>query len=200
MVAFRRILVAALATVLFAGACTSINIPTIPPINLPSIPPINVPGFTIPPINIPGLPTGGIGGIPGLPSGLDIPPVAIPTGTVPCTLVTAAEVGQIWGAPVTDTSDSGTTCTFISSNFATVSVEATSDTDLSGTSFLVGNTGQQVTVGGFPAIQGSFIGQALLYVQKPSGQLQVLGILTGTDPATFTKLQQIATIAVGRMP
>ena len=66
MVAFRRILVAALATVLFAGACTSINIPTIPPINvppinLPSIPPINIPGFTIPPIVIP--------------SGIDIPPI-----------------------------------------------------------------------------------------------------------------------------
>jgi len=196
MVAFRRILVAALATVLFAGACTSINIPTIPPINvpgftippisLPSIPPINVPGFTIPPIV--------------LPSGIEIPPIAVPTAAVPCTLVTAAEVGQIWGSPVTDTSNSATDCAFTSANFATVTVQATSDTDMQGVQFMVGNTAQQVSVGGYPAIQGSFIGQALLYVQKPTGQLQVLGILTGADPTTFTKLQQIATIAVGRMP
>ena len=191
MVAFRRILVAALATMLFAGACTSINIPTIPPINvppinLPSIPPINIPGFSIPPIV--------------LPSGIDIPPIAIPTGTVPCALVTAAEVGQIWGSPVTDTSNSATDCAFTSANFATVTVQATTDTDMSGVQFMVGNTAQNVSVGGYPAIQGSFIGQALLYVQKPTGQLQVLGILTGADPATFTKLQQIATIAVGRMP
>ena len=62
------------------------------------------------------------------------------------------------------------------------------------------NTVPRKPVAGFPAESGTFIGQALLYVQKPSGQLQELGILTGTDPATFTKLQQIATIAVGRMP
>ena len=56
---------------LFAGACTNVNIPTIPPINIPpidipSIPPINFPGFSIPPIN--------------LPSGVNNPPIAIPHG------------------------------------------------------------------------------------------------------------------------
>ena len=190
MVAFRRILVAALATVLFAGACTSINLPTIPPINvppinLPSIPPINIPGFTIPPIVIPGL---------------SIPPIGGEPSTTPCQLVTAAEVTQIMGGQVTDQSNSGTDCAFILPNFSAVSVQTTTDTDLSGVQLLMGQTAQQSTIGGLPALSGAIFGQSALYVQKGGTQLQVLGILTGTDPTTAAKLQQIATIAVGRMP
>lgn len=184
MVAFRRIMVAAIATLLVAGACTSIpTLPTIPPIGgIPgfTIPPINVPGFTIPPIGVPG--GGGT------------------TGTTPCTLVTAAEVGQIFGTQVVDQSDSPTNCTFQTSLASAITVQTTTDTDFSALQFLLGTSAQQLTVAGFPAESGTFIGQALLYVQKPSGQLQLLGILTGNDPATFTKLQQVATIAVGRMP
>ena len=182
MVTFKRFALAAVAALLIAGACTSIpTIPTIPPIG-------GIPGFTIPPINIPGF---------------TIPPIGVPgggTSATPCQLVTAAEVGQIFGAPVTDESDSATDCTLAVSLTSAVSVKATSDTDFSGLQFLLGTTAQQSTVAGFPAESGTFIGQALLYVQKPSGQLQVLGILTGSDPATFAKLQQVATIAVGRMP
>ena len=46
MIAFRRALVAGMATLTLAAACTSISVPTIPPI--PSFP-----GFTIPPIVLP---------------------------------------------------------------------------------------------------------------------------------------------------
>lgn len=198
MVAFRRVLLAAVATLLVAGACASINIPSIPPIptippinlpgggGLPSIPPINIPGFTIPPINIPGFTIPPIGG----------GPVGEPSDT-PCTIVTSAQVSQIFGTQVIDQSSSPTDCTFQTSLASAVSVSTTSDTDLSGIQFLLGNTAQQSTIGGFPALSGTFLGQGAVYVQTPSGQVQVLGILTGTDPATMTKLQQIATLAVG---
>ena len=182
MIAIRRALVASVATLVLAGACTSISVPTIPPIGLPgaSIPPINIPGLTIPPINIPGF--------------------SIPPGTAQCALITGAEIGQVMGGPYTDTSDSTTNCSFVATNFTSISVEATSDTDLTGIQFLLGSSAQQSTVGGFPALSGVVLGQPAVYVQKSTGQLQVLGILTGSDPATIAKLQQIATVAVGRMP
>jgi|tagenome__1003787_1003787.scaffolds.fasta_scaffold20390621_2 hypothetical protein len=190
---------------MLASACTTISSPpTIPPINIPTLPPINLPsGITIPtfpPINLPsGINFPSIPPI-SLPSGIIIPPIAIPSGQVPCSLVTSAEVQQIMGLALTDTSDSATNCSFVSTNLVSITVESTTDTDLSGTQFLMGDSLQQINVAGLPAIQGAVLGQPAVYVQKPSGQLQVLGIFTGTDPATYTKLQQIATIAVGRMP
>ncbi len=191
MVALKRVMLAAIATVLLAGACTSISIPTIPPINVPGASGgITLPSF--PPINLPGSSGGAV-----------IPPIGLPVGSpsaTPCQIVTAAEVSQIFGTQVLDQSDSSTDCTFNVSLTSAITVQATTDTDFSGVQFLLGNTAQQSTIAGFPAMSGTFFGQALLYVQKPSGQLQVLGILTGSDPATMDKLQQVATIAVGRMP
>jgi len=176
------------ALVLVVAACGGIGSPgfTIPPINLPSIPPIN---FSIPPIG--GLPSGG---------GIELPPGAIPTGSVPCGLVTGAEVAQIMGTTFTDASDGATNCTFVSNSFATLSVSSDDSTDLQGVQFLLGNTAQQINVGGFPGLSGTFMGLPVVYVQKPSGQLQVLGFLAGNDPNMIAKLQQVAQIAVGRMP
>jgi hypothetical protein len=199
MPTFRRLLVASAATLMVATGCASIsptvtvppiNVPTIPPINVPTIPPINIP--TIPPIN---LPSGGVA----LPSGL-FPGISIPPGSVPCTLVTAAEVSQILGTGVTDTSDDASNCTFITGNFATISVDVDSSTDLSGVKFLMGNTAQDINVGGFPGIAGAAFGVPAVYVQKPSGQLGLLGFLGGDTTDMVNKLQQIAAIAVTRMP
>jgi hypothetical protein len=209
MVSVRRLLMAGMATLLLAGACTSIAPagPTIPPINIPTIPPLNLP--SIPPINLPsglpGLP--GLPGIPGLPSGLpglpgfSIPPIdiAIPTGSVPCGLVTSAEVAQILGSTVTDTGDSATNCTFFTPSFATISVEQTSDTDLTGVGFLMGNSATQINVGGNPGLAGTALGFPAVYVQTPHGQLQLLGFLGGDSTDMVNKLQQIAAIAIGRM-
>lgn len=194
MVVFRRVLLAAVATLLVAGACTSITVPSIPPINIPSIPPINLPGgggpgFTLPPINIPGFTIPPIG----LPGG---GPIGEPSAT-PCTIVTSAQVSQIFGTQVIDASSSPTDCTFQTALTSAVSVSTTSDTDFSGIQFLLGNTAQASTIGGFQALTGTFLGQGAVYVQTPSGQVQVLGILTGTDPATMAKLQQVAALAVG---
>ncbi len=190
MFSVRRLMLATVATLLVAGACTSVGtLPTIPPINIPTIPPINVPGFTIPPINIPGVSIPPIGGVPG----------GEPS-TTPCTLVTAAEVSQIFGTQVVDQSSSSTDCTFQVTLASAVSVSATNDQDFSTAGLLLGQTAQQSTIAGYPAVSGTFIGQAVVYVQKPSGQLQVLGILTGSDAATMGKLQQVAAIAVTRLP
>jgi hypothetical protein len=181
----RRVFVAGFATLLLAGACTSINIPSIPPI--PTLPP----GFTIPPI-------------PTIPPGFTIPPLGGPPigspSATPCQLVTAAEVSTIFGAQALDESDSSTDCTFQTTLTSALSVKTTNDTDFSAVGFLLGDTAQQSSIGGFPSVSGVFIGQQLLYVQKPTGQLQLLGILMGTDPAVLTQMQQVATIAIGRMP
>jgi len=193
--------VAGIATLLVAGACTSVTLPSIPPINIPggTIPPINVPGGTVPPINIPTLPPINLPSGITLPSGLVIPPIALPTSETPCTLVTAAEAAQILGSAVTDSSSSPTDCTFISQAFSTVSISTDNSTDFTGARFLLGSSAQDTTVGGFPALAGTAFGVPAVYVQKPTGQLTVLGFL-GSDPAIITKLQQIATVAVGRMP
>ena len=137
------------------------------------------PGFTIPPINIP--------------SGL------LPTGSGACTLVTVAEVGTIMGsAPtLTDTSDG---CTFTMSNFSTVNVSTEPGSDLQASRFLFGDTARDITIGNLPALTGVFVGQPAVHVQRGSEQMQVLGILTGSDDATIAKLVQIATIAVSRWP
>jgi len=219
MVSIRRFLVAGVATLLLASACTTISSPpTIPPINLPSgitiptIPPINLPSGitipTIPPINLPSgitiptIPPINLPSIPpiNLPSGIVIPPIEIPSGQVPCSLVTSAEVQQILGESVTDTSESATNCTFITPTIATVSIEATTDTDLTGVQFLMGNSAQQVNIGGFPGLAGTALGFPAVYVQKPTGQLQLLGFLGGDATDMVNKLQQLAGIAITRMP
>jgi hypothetical protein len=195
MGSLKRVLLTGVATVLLATACASVSpATTVPPVNIPSIPPIN---FSIPPINIPSIP---VIGLPGSSNGLQIPGLSIPPGAVPCSLVTAAEVAQIWGSQsIADQSDAATVCTFLVTLTSGVTVEATSDTDLATSTSLFGDTAQS-TIGGFPAVTGTLFGQPAVYVQKPSGQVQVIGLLVGTDPSTVTKLQQIAAIAVQRMP
>jgi hypothetical protein len=64
----------------------------------------------------------------------------------------------------------------------------------------MGNTAQQSTIGGFPAVSGIMTGLPAVYVQKPNGQVHVIGFASANDPDVMTKLQQIATIAVGRAP
>jgi len=78
-------------------------------------------------------------------------------------------------------------------------VTTSTDSDLSSSQVLLGSTAKQTTIGGFPAVTGSFIGQAIVFVQKaPGQQLEVLGILTGADDATLAKLSQVAQLAVSR--
>ena len=188
MIAFRRVLLAGIATLMFAGACTSITIPnsSIPPINIPSIPPINIPGFTIPPIVIP--------------SGIVIPPGAFgsadPNSGV-CLYVSPAEMSTIMGGQVTVTDNSGDSCTYMLANFATINVK-TDTGDLSGAQFLFGNTAKSVQIGNDQGLTGVFMGQPMVYVQRGGNQLQVLGILTGSDDATMAKLVQVATLADSR--
>jgi hypothetical protein len=162
-----------------ALACTSVSIPTIPPI-----------------------PTGGLpSGFP-FPSGLPFPSgvIPIPSASGTCAFMTAQEVGQLWGSAATLTDTSNGDCSFTFSNFSTINISTESNTDLAGSRVLFGATAKDITVAGLPAISGVFIGQPAVYVQKGANQLQILGILTGSDDATVAKLVQVATLAVSRWP
>jgi hypothetical protein len=183
MSAFRRAALALAGVAVIVAGCTSITIPSIPPI--PTVPP----GFTIPPI----------------PS---IPPINIPSGLLPdgdpnaaaCQYVTPAEMSAIMGAQVSVTSSDDSSCTYTLPSFAAIVVGTSGDTDMTGVRFLFGDSASDLTVGGFPAVSGIAIGQPAVYVQKPNGQLSVLGVLTGSDQATIDRLIQIANTAIARVP
>jgi len=145
------------------------------------------PGFTLPPVSIPSIPP------------INIPSGLLPTSSGACTLVTAAEVGGIMGTTptLTDTSDG---CTFTMPNFSTINISVEPNSEISTSKILFGTTAKDTTVAGLAAVTGVFIGQPAVHVQRGSDQLQVLGILTGSDDATVAKLVQIATLAVSRWP
>jgi hypothetical protein len=135
-----------------------------------------------------------------LPSGPTLPPGVLPSDSGTCAFMTSAELGAIMGGAATLTDTSNGDCTFTMSNFSSVSISVESDTDLQGAHILFGTTAQDITVGGLPAVSGVFIGQPAIYVQKGGSQLQVMGILTGSDEATMGKLVQVATLALSRWP
>ena len=168
---------------------------SIPPIVIPTLPPINIP--SLPPINIPsGL----------LPSGLvipTIPPIQLPSGDPSaglCPLVTPAEVSAVMGSQASITESEADSCTYTFSNFSSIIITRASGSDLTSSRFLFGETAKDVTVGGLPGLTGVFIGQPAVHVQRGTDQLQIQGILTGSDDPTIAKLVQIATTAVSRWP
>jgi hypothetical protein len=171
----RRLMMLA-ATGLLVAACAGVGVPNF------TIPPINIPSFSIPPFEIP--------------SGITIPSADGSTGT--CAWATTAEVGSIMGATPTITENSGTSCTYTFPNFSAVVVSTDSGSDLNTSKMLFGESAKDIQVGGLPAASGTFIGQPAVHVQRGADQLQVLGILTGSDDATIQKLVQIATLAVSR--
>jgi hypothetical protein len=135
------------------------------------------------------------------------PPIVLPSGLLPsadansgvCLLVTPAEIGAIMGSPATVTDNTSKSCSYTFSNFSSVVV--TIDTgDLSTAKLLFGGTAKDLTVGNLPAVSGSFFGQPGVYVQRGGAQLQIQGILTGSDDAAIAKMVQIAQLAVTRWP
>jgi len=150
-----------------------------------------VANFTIPPIVIPSL-----------------PPFDIPSGllgstdpnSTACAWATPAEIGSIMGSTPQITEAEGTSCTYTFPNFSAVVISTDSGSDLSTSKILFGDSAKDITVGGLPAVSGAFIGQPAVHVQRGIDQLQVLGVLTGSDDATVQKLVQIATLAVSRWP
>ncbi|MEP7360549.1 MAG: hypothetical protein ABI744_03110 [Chloroflexota bacterium] len=159
---------------LLVVACGGITIPTIPAI--PSFPPI------------------------GLPSGGSFPPGVIPSVSGTCALISPDEIGAAMGSVGTLTSVSASDCSYTFSNFATVNITIEASTDLQGVHVFLGTSAKDITVAGLPAVSGVFFGQSAVYVQKGANQLQVLGILTGSDDATIAKLVQVASVAAARMP
>lgn len=147
----------------------------------------SLPNFTIPPINLQSLPPFTI------PSGL------LATSSGACAFITPEEMATIWGsAPtLTDTSDG---CSFTFSNFSTVNVSTESNSEIASSKFLFGDSAKDITVGGLAGVTGVFVGQPAVHVQRGTDQMQVLGILTGSDDATIAKLVQVATLAISRWP
>jgi hypothetical protein len=166
---------------------------TAPPINIPSIPPINIPSISLPSIPPIVLPSG-------FPS---IPPIVLPSGLSTggeCPYITAAEVTAVMGSTLLSSETSGESCQFTFQSFSGVNVSVATSSDLTVSRMVFGDTAKDTTVAGLPALTGSILGQPAVHVQRGADQLQVLGVLTGTDDATVAKLVQIATTAVGRWP
>jgi hypothetical protein len=155
---------------LLVGCAGTTPVPSIPPITIPTLPPIV------------------------LPSGL-LPSADANSGV--CLLATPGEVTEIMGSQATVTSNDSTSCTYTLPNFSTIEVSVATD-DLASARLLFGNTAKDLTVGNLPALSGTFFGQPMVYVQRGSAELQILGILTGSDDATIAKLVQIAQLAVTR--
>jgi hypothetical protein len=172
----QAVVIGAIASI--AAACGGVTgIPTIPPI--PSIPPINLPSGlpTFPPIDLPS---------------------ANPSVVAGTCFVTGPEVTQIWGSTATVNS-SEDDCTYTFENFSTIVISIETG-DLQTSHILLGDTAKDITVAGAPAVSGVFIGQPVVYVQKGANQMQVLGVLVGSDDATMAKLVQVAELAASRWP
>jgi hypothetical protein len=148
------------------------------------------PGFTVPPItSIPPIV---------LPSGLPtIPPGVLPTsnpGTGSCALITPAEMGAILGGTVTAVGDEGG-CTYTGAGTLGINVR-TEQGDLATAKLLLDNP-QDVTIGQYPAVIGSFVG-VILYIQRGGTNLVIQGVLMTDDEAGRAKIIQIGTTAASR--
>ena len=191
MIATKKVLLGAIATVVFASACTTVTVPSIPPI--PTLPPINIP--SLPPINIPSLPPINIPSIPpiDIPSGLI--PTPVPAGDSTCRFVTAEEMAAIFGGPVNlvpgDTGD----CTITPSTGSIGIVMRIGQGETLQVAKLIASTnGQDLTVAGLPAWYGEFLG-GILYVERNGNSLVLQAPL---DNAAKDKLVAIANAAVPR--
>jgi hypothetical protein len=69
---------------------------------------------------------------------------------------------------------------------------------MAGAQILLGTTLKQITVGSDQAVTGVFIGQPMVLVQRGGNQIQVLGVLTGSDDGTIAKIVQVAQLADSR--
>ena len=182
MASIRRLLMAGIATMFVASACTTISAPpSIPPINIPSLPPINLP--SIPPINIPSIPP------ITLPSGIVIPPITLPTAEVPCALITTAEISAIVGS-VSDQSSSTTACSFVGSDLTIYTVSLESGSAIDSLKLVVPN-GEDLTVGGNRAYYANFLGDTLT-VEKGGNSLTIASPLQQGKKDTLTAIANIA--------
>jgi hypothetical protein len=150
-----------------------------------TIPPINIPSF-----NLPSLPPFEI------PSGIDIPSIGAPNpGGGLCRLLSAEEVSTAFGVPgmtVTETSDSS--CTF-SSGLTNLTMR-TETGDLATAKMILGEA-QDITIGQYPAVIGSFMG-ILLYIQKGGDQLVLQAVLIENNEENRAKVIQAGTLAASR--
>ncbi|HYI22249.1 MAG TPA: hypothetical protein VEX62_06395 [Candidatus Limnocylindrales bacterium] len=178
------------AAVLVAAACTSITIPgqspgtTIPPI--PSLPSFQIPSFQLP-SNLPSIPPIGV-------------PTVAPGGATSggCALVTEAEMTSIMGQAMSATSSSPTECTWSApSVLPTVTLRFDSGESIATGKMIATTNGQDLTIGGFPAYYGEFMG-SLMWIEKNGRTLTLQAIWSESGDPAVQKLSQIGTLAIGR--
>lgn len=161
MTAIRRAVLAGVATIVFATACTSITIPSIPPI--PSLPPM--PSFAIPSFELPSF---------------DIPSSPVAPGNSLCSLATAQELAPALGAAtVTMTPDDTGQCTVTPSGELVGIIIRNGQGETIEAAKMITSNGQDVVIAGLPAYYGELLG-GILYIQKGDRML-VLQAPLNTD-------------------
>lgn len=159
---------------LLVVACGGVKIPSIPPI--PSFP--TIPSFSLPS----GFPT-------------PAPGQSVDPATGVCRLLSAAEVGGVMGATYAVSEGDAESCTYTAvGGFSTINVRTESG-DLTAARFLLGDTAQDVNIGGHPGLKGTFVGSPLIYLQNGDTELVFQGVLLSEDTAAaLAKIEQIANI------
>ncbi|HEY7600191.1 MAG TPA: hypothetical protein VH741_09710 [Candidatus Limnocylindrales bacterium] len=157
--------------------------------------PTGTPGATTPGQTQAGTPTGGLPTPTG--GGSTVAP-----GTGFCRILTAAEVGAVIGGTVQLLPDSegDDTCTYTTGLFtATINVRAEEGDSREGARFILSDQ-EELTVGGNPALFGTFAGH-LLYIVKGGNTLVFQAIWSEPDNAAAkAKLVQLGEVAIARFP
>jgi hypothetical protein len=104
------------------------------------------------------------------------------------------------GSTPSVTNGDSESCGYTFPNVQTIAITLNSDSDLASTKTILGSTARDITVGSLPGVTGAipFLNQPVVYVQRGTDQLQVLGVLFPVDEATTAKLVQVATLAASR--
>ena len=154
MTAIRRTVLAGLATIIVAAACTSISIGSpAPSITIPSfaIPSFAIPSFAIPSFAIPSL---------------DVPSSPVPPGNSLCALATPEELAPAMGtATVTMTPDQAGQCTVTPAGELIGVIIRNGQGETIEAAKMITSNGQDLAVGGSPAYYGELMG-GILYIQK----------------------------------
>jgi hypothetical protein len=147
--------------------------------------------------------------LPTAPAGATATPTLPPDGaTLPpnassgaCLILTTAEVGAVTGEPMVVLASSDESCTYSASSLILPSITVRFDEGDSreGARFILSNA-EELTVGGNPALFGSFAGH-LLFIVKGGNTLVFQAIWSEQDNAVArTKLVQLGELAIGRFP
>lgn len=167
--------------------------PTEAPTAGPTAGPSEVPGET--PTATPAAPTA----TPAAPSATPTETATPVASSAVCGLTSADELGSVFGGSWMLTDSAVDSCGWTSTDqLANLEVSYEQASDFSAAQILLSNP-QQITVAGYPAVIGDFLGPELYVQIQPNLQLLLQGILMDTTPAMHQKFIDLATTMIGRM-